>query len=381
MAKGSIRDRGNGKYQLEYVVGYDNKGNKKRRYKTVKAKNKTEANKLLAQFITEIETGTYFKESKITFGQFAEQWKEKYAPKHLELKTIKNNESLLKRYFIPVFGHIPLEKISHLYILDFIDKLKEKGLKHTTINMMIQSFKSMLEVAVDWKLIKENPAKDIKNLKEEHKEVEVYTNDEVMTLFEALDHDKPHYRILFKLAVTTGMRKGELLALKWDNVDLEEGTIHVKETVSHLNKQFIFKEPKTKNSVRTISLPQFMIDELKQYHLHCKKTRFKMGELYKNPHNLLFHTINGNPITSSNISQKWKALTEQAGLKYIKFHALRHTSATILINQGLPAKIISSRLGHANVMTTLNIYAHALREADETAAQKIDDIFGDKQVR
>lgn len=381
MAKGSIRERGKGKYQLEYVVGYDEKGNKKRRYRTVTAKNKTEANKLLAQFITEIETGAYFKESKITFGQFTLQWREKYATKHLELKTISNYNSFLRLYFLPVFAHVPLSKINHLYILDFIEKLENKGLKNSTINRIIQSFKSMLSVAVDWGLIKDNPAKDIKNLKEEQKEVEIYTNDEVMKLFEVLESEKPRYKVLIKLAVTTGMRRGELLALKWDNVNLEEGTIHVKETLSHHNKKFIFKEPKTKNSIRIISLPRFMIDELKAYYLYCKKTRFQLGELYKNPYNLLFHTMGGNPIFASTITRRWKEITRKAGLKHIKFHALRHTSATMLINQGLPAKIISSRLGHSNVMTTLNIYAHALHEADEVAARRIDDIFSNEQVK
>lgn len=381
MAKGSIRERGKGKYQLEYIVGYDNKGNKKRRYRTVVAKNKTEANKLLAQFITEIETGTYFKENKITFSHFAKRWREKYAKKHLEINTIINYDSFLNQYIIPVFGHVPLEKINHLQIMDFMDKLIDKKLENSTINKIIQKLKTMLDLAVDWKLIKESPAKNIKNLKEEKEEVEVYTNEEVKRLFRALDDEQPKYRVLIKLAIATGMRRGELLALKWNNVNLEKGTIQVKETVIHHNKKFIFKEPKTKSSIRTISLPQFMIDELNEYKLYCKKVRLQAGENYLNPYNLLFHTYRGNPIIGSTITRKWASITKNAKLTHIKFHALRHTSATMLINKGLPSKIISSRLGHSNVMTTQNIYAHALREADEVAAQKIDDIFNNKEVK
>ncbi|MBO1515673.1 site-specific integrase [Metabacillus bambusae] len=181
----------------------------------------------------------------------------------------------------------------------------------------------------------------------------------------------------YQIGLTTGMRRGELLGLEWKNVNLEQGTIQVKQTVVYVNKQHIVKEPKTKNSVRTVTVPVSLIDELKKFKSVWKKDRFKVGDKWEGgEYEFLFSSWHGKPMHPSSITTWWNRFEKRYNLPHIRFHDLRHTSATLLINSGVHAKIISSRLGHADIRTTMNIYEHALQEADVEAANKFENLFG-----
>jgi integrase len=182
---------------------------------------------------------------------------------------------------------------------------------------------------------------------------------------------------MISLALTTGLRRGELLGLDWKNVDLEKGTINVRQslTFSH-SGGYKVKEPKTRNSSRKVSLPVSLLPELKNFKIHCNKLRLETVDLWEGgEHFFLFTSWNGKPLNPYSIGTWWRRFTKRNQFKYIRFHDLHHTSATLLLNKGVHAKIISSRLGHANIATTLNIYAHALQEADQAAADKLDTLF------
>jgi integrase len=168
----------------------------------------------------------------------------------------------------------------------------------------------------------------------------------------------------------------ELLALEWKHIDLEKCTIDVKQSLSYVNGQNIIKEPKTKNSIRKVSVPASLIADLKEYGLHCRKEKLKAGDLWGGGERFfVFSSWNGKPYYHTVPGTWLRRFIKRNNLKPIRFHDLRHTSATLLINQGVHAKTISARLGHADIRTTMNIYGHALQAADHAAADTFNSLL------
>jgi integrase len=382
--RGSIEKRGNDSWRLTVSMGYDQNGKRIKKQKTVKAKNKTEANKRLAEFITEIEAGEYIDPSKMKFIDFVEEWREKYANKHLSPKTIETYSYPLKNYILPTFGNTRLDEIKPIHIINYLDSLedirkdgKKGGLSSSSIYYHYRILKDILSRATEWKVIKSNPVENVKRPKVTQNKTDVYTEEEVRELFEKLQHEPIHNRIMILLAITTGLRRGELLGLQWEDVDFEDKTINVVHSIQYIKgKGYELKEPKTKTSTRTIVAPAYVLEELKNYKRIKNKERMQAAELWEGgKHFFVFCTWNGKPYYPTVPGTWWRRFIKRTGLKSIRFHDLRHTAATLLINQGVHAKVISERLGHADIKTTMNIYGHYVRKADEEAADKLNSLF------
>jgi integrase len=172
------------------------------------------------------------------------------------------------------------------------------------------------------------------------------------------------------------LRRGELVGLEWKHVDLEKGIIQVRQSITDFNDgKPIIKEPKTKKSKRSIHLSDAVLTELKEYYEFCKQEWDNLEETRDNEHFFLFFNQYGKSFYPESPYLWFRTFLKKHQLRYIKFHDLRHTSATLLINQGVHAKIISERLGHANIGITMNIYGHVLAKADKEAANKFDNIL------
>ena len=182
---------------------------------------------------------------------------------------------------------------------------------------------------------------------------------------------------MIKLAITTGLRRSELLGLEWKHIDLDECTIAVKQGLTYSKSSgFQIGELKTKNSKRTVTIPSSLIPELKKLKMKKQQERIATEELWDGgQYFFLFSDYKGTPYHPTSVTTWWRRFINRHKLKYINFHALRHTSATLLINQGIHAKTISSRLGHADIKTTMNTYGHVLEKADREAATKLDILF------
>lgn len=385
--RGSIEKRGKDSYRLTVSMGFDQNGKRIKKYKTVKVKNKTEANKLLAAFITEIEAGEYIDPSKMNFKDLVEEWREKYAKEHLAATTLDTYNGHIRTRILPSFGHMRVDDIKTLHIIEFMESLKKANLKGSgkegllssaTIHYIQRVLNNIFSRALEWEVIKTNPVAKVKKPKVTQKEADVYDEDEVFKLLAVLKNEEQRWRVLITLAVLTGMRKGELLGLEWKDVDLEEGTIYVKQNLVYANGKQIIKETKTKHSQRIISLPHEILPELKSFKIEWNKNRLLMAELWKGgEYNFVFSAYHGKPLHNHSVKNWWSRFVKRQGFRYIRFHDLRHTSATLLLNKGENVKVISSRLGHANVLTTLNIYSHTLRKADQLAANHFSAFFND----
>lgn len=211
-----------------------------------------------------------------------------------------------------------------------------------------------------------------------------YDEQEVSQLLQALQGEAYHWRMLVTLAITTGMRSGELAALEWKHIDWKAGTIDVVQTlVMAVKGQMLIKEPKTKNSNRKVALPPSALEELRDYYAYRAKERDKLGDAWKGNYGgqerlFVFSHADGTPFHHNESYLWFRKFLKKNDLRYIRFHDLRHTSATLLINQGVHAKIISERLGHTNITTTMNIYGHALRSADQSAADMLESLFANR---
>ncbi len=380
---GSIEKRGKESYRLVYSMGFDAHGKRIKRTRTIKAKTKKEAEIALAKFVAEIEAGEYIKPQKIMLINFIKEWRIRYANKVLAPKTLESYNVYINSRIIPSLGHLRLDQIKPVHLMDFLEGLekerkdgKKGGLSVETIRYNHRVLKNIFSRAVEWEFIKANPMEHVPKLKAKSSSVQVYNLEQVQSMMEKLKNEKMSWRILIMLAITCGLRRGELLGLEWKHVNFKEETLYINQSVQYLKgKGFIIKEPKTKNSVRKVAIPVSLIPILKEYKKAKMEEKELIAELWEGgEHEFLFSAWNGKPLNPSSVGTYWRRFIKRNNLPYIPFHGLRHTSATLLINKGVHMKTISARLGHASISTSMNIYGHALLDADKASANHFVEI-------
>lgn len=381
----SVEKRGKNSFRLTVVIGYDSNGIPIRERKTIKAKNKTEAKLFLAEFETEINQGNYVKSSQLTLFKFFSDWLEKYAKEALTPDTLQNYVNILKKRILPVYGHMRLSDIQTIHVINFMSDLKKDGIRMdgkegtlaaSTIANCYRAFDNILTRATEWKLIKDNPASAVKPPKVKAKKSEVYSGEEIAELLALLDKYPFHWRLLVLLAISTGAREGEIAGLEWKHIDFEKSTVLIEQSITDATGEGV-KVKSTKNErSRVVSLPIPLLQMLKRLKFQRTHEKLQIGDRWEwRDHFFIFANEFGKPIRPDSISQWWRRFIKKNKFKKIRFHDLRHTSATLLINEGVHAKVISERLGHADISTTMNIYGHVLSEADQAAASHFDSFF------
>lgn len=373
---GSIQDRGNGSYYLVYHIGYDAEGRRIRKTRTVKAKNMTEAKKKLASFVTEIERGEYIAPSNTKFHSFVEVWKQ-HAKKKLAPKTMEMYTYLLDGRLIPAFSHLNMEDITHVFINDYMANLEDEGLSTSTIQKHHNVLSNIFKLAKTHELIKKNPMDKVEKVTVRYKQGEVYSPDELKKLYVLLEKEKNRQMVLMiKLALNTGMRKGEILALQWDDLDFNTNTIHINHSLSYTKENgYQLKEPKTKGSKRNLGVSVNMMKLLKRHVFKKKTDRIQASELWEGGnYYFVFSSDTGKPIHQDVPNRWWNRFLTRTKFKKIRFHDLRHTFATNLINKGGNINKISKYLGHHSITISMDIYGHLLKE-DREIADMIDEDY------
>jgi integrase len=249
-------------------------------------------------------------------------------------------------------------------------KRKEGRLKAKTINNTLVPLKEMFMHAVRWGYLRENPTLYVEKPRVLYREMDFFTKEEIHRFISSAPRDRYAF---FLTAVLTGMRLGELLGMKWSNLDWQRGQYFVKESV-YKGK---FVEPKSTSSKRTMNLPPTLIEALRAHRSQQAEQRLQVSEAYQN-HDLIFCTALGRPLDRGNIVKRdFLPVLRQAGLRRIRFHDLRHTFATLLIDQGESPKYIQAQLGHASIQVTMDRYGHLLPDVHQQAAQRLEEsLFG-----
>lgn len=395
MAKGSLRERGKNKWQLEVDLGVqpDSKTGtmkRKKKYKTVQANGVREAQKLLTKFVSEVTSSSYFEPEKMMFNEFVlNEWMPKYATKHLAKTTLATYKGILERRILPAFNNLRIDQIKPLHILSFLDNLSEEGMRSdgksgtlssNSIQYHYRILRNVFNRAVEWKIIDQNPLTSIKKPKVTQKDVSVYDENEVYQVIAALEKEPLHWQLIIKLAITTGLRRSEILGIEPNHIDFDEGILSIKQAVTYTKEHgYIIGQTKTKSSRRSISLPEGLLKDFKKLKQIKNTERMAAEELWHNgDYFLLFSDWQGKPFNPSSVTTWWKRFIERHNLPKVTLHGLRHTSATFLINKGVHAKVIADRLGHSDIRVTMNTYGHVLKSADKAASKEFDNLINQK---
>jgi integrase len=375
----TIQKRGKS-YYFTVSCGYDTKGNQVRKTKTwmpdsvlTPKQLEKELQRQVILFEEQVKTGQSA-DGNIKFADFIDKWITEHCEKQLQPKTISENKKLLKR-IIPTLGHIRLDKLKPLHFQQFYNNLQEPGMNEktggflsaNTISHYHRLLSSMLNTAVLWGMIPNNPLK-IKPPKIEAKESSYLDDEQAVKLLDALDTESIVYRTMITLLLYTGARKGEVLGLEWKDIDFDNSLLSIVRSSQYISKQgIITKEPKNKNSIRSIKVSGDIIALLQQYKKWQEEERLKCGDRW-NDTDRLFTQWNGTPMHPDTLPTWFDKFLKRHGLPDINIHGLRHTCASILIAQRVDIRTVSKRLGHAQPSTTSNIYSHQIRSADEAAS-------------
>lgn len=377
---GSIQKRGKNKYLLTVSNGFDESGKRRRFTKTITANSYAEAEKQLAVFYAEVTNGKIRDDKKLTISEYAKYWIDKQSAKR-SIKTITEYKKLLKRIDIAL-GHIRLSKLKPRHLSDFYDMLREDGIREdgkpgglseNTISHYHRLLRAMLETAyrID-KLIPENPADDLIDPPTPGRpKAKFYDDVQTMQLLQALNNAPIKYRTFVILTLFLGSRRGETLGLEWSDIDFDNNIIHIRRSSQYVKGKGIYtSKTKTDTSIRSVSVPQEVIDILREYKVWQNEERLKLGNLWHDT-NRLFTQEDGKPMHPDTVSSWFRKFLKENNLPHITVHGLRHTNASLLIANNTDIITVGERLGHADKATTSRVYAHMLNKNNKKAADTL----------
>ena len=423
----SIQKRGDA-YSIRVCVGRDVYG--KQIWKTttftppagLTPKKRQKAVEVFAvEFEQKCRNGKLLDGEKITLKDFIERWRSERAEQELQPGTLDKYNDAINHFILPALGHLKLTEIKPHSINKFLVDLTKDGCRHDgkpggyskgTIHKISNVLSSILRTATEWEVIERNPCDPVRVKAEDTADkIKFFTPQQTAVFLDYIEHPftiqtrghsrvddtgiqyqvgdytltrtmPEQLRVLFNLAVFSGLRKGEMLALQWSDIDFENSTVSVTKAAAVVDGKQVCKAPKTKNSRREVSIPRFLTDRLRNMMVEQTRTKESLGAYWKG-NNWLFTQSDGSMMSYStpyatfqDAIDRYNADKEPADqLPHIPFHGLRHTSATLLIAAHQDVRTVSNRLGHAQASTTMNIYAHALKENDRTASNALENML------
>ncbi len=342
------------------------------------------------EMIAKVQTGQYLGEEKITLKEWLEWWLNEFKANRIKQTTHENYQTIIDKHIIPALGDKCLQELKVSDIVRLCNMKMDAGrqdgrnggLSKTTVNYILSILRMALGDAVKSEKITKNVALSIKKFEQEKPEKQALTNVQMKTFLNATKNDK--YFAAYLLEACTGLRRGELLALQWDDINFEARTVRVKQGLVRVKNEdkdkkgnktkLILTPPKTKSSRRTITVPEEVIEALKRHKLKQKEEKILVGSAYKNL-NLVFCNPLGDFLHPCSFVKHYQRLLSRAKLPKISFHELRHTHASLLVDAGESIKVIQDRLGHTTSRMTLDIYSHTSSEMQERAAKRIGEML------
>lgn len=370
--EGNIRKRKDGRWEGRYTAGHDLVTGKQV-FKNMLGKTQAEVKEKLKKALAESQKLDFTKQGKYMVAQWMEEWFENVCKIKVRPSSHQTYRGYIDNHITPNIGKIPLEKLSTMDLQKLYRKLMDKGrverieaehqpkgLSAKTARNINQVISSAMDFAVAQKIITENPCKNVSLPKLEHKEMQTIPAEQLQAFLQEAKATGVYEMYYIELA--TGLRRGELLGLRWTDIDWKNGIIKVRRQIARVDGKIVESPLKTKNSYRAVSISPQAIEVLREQ-------KRKTNDQY------VFPSPNGGPISPDSVNNMLKRVLERAGIPKVRFHDLRHTFATIALQNGVDIKTVSGMLGHFSAGFTLDTYAHVTTSAQKEAAQTMGNVL------
>lgn len=378
--EGGITKRKDGRFQGYATTGYDHAtGKPKKKY--FYGKSRKEVQQKITETLGKVQAGTYHEASKLKVAEWFKIWLEEYQELSLRATTYESYEMQARLHILPALGHHYLSKLETCHLQAFYNtKLqdgsrldgKKGGLSPRTVRYQHTIIHACLEQARKEGKLLINPADSVKLPKDDNKEHKFLNTEQVKKLLKAAQES--NYFAAYYLALNTGIRRGELLALRWRDIDLNEGAVKICQGLVRTKGGLKFHEPKTRFSKRTIGIGPAVIQVLKTHKKQQSEHRLSVGHAYQD-NDLVFCNELGSPLDPRAITRHFERLLERAGLEKINFHGLRHTFATLSLQEGTDPRTTQEALGHHKVAFTLDVYSGVTAKMKQEATSRIGNLL------
>lgn len=377
-----VKHRKTGKWMAQASIGYDQEGKLKRITKYFETRK--EAQDWLAKVAHEKNIGAFVEPDKITLGEWLDRWLNTYKKTKIRKTTRDNYETIIRCHIKPAIGHIPLQKLQagdlqQLYNQKVREE-KSSSLVHRISLIINGALKQALKEQLVYRNV--NEATELPPLK--YEEIQPLTLEQAQRFLEVAEKDRLYAAFLLELG--TGLRRGELLALRWQDVDLENGRIFVNRTVARVKDEngptktkLEYQPPKTEKSKASVPIPEDVLRELRAHRKRQNEERLFFAQNYHN-NGLVFCTEDGRQLDPRNFTKRYARQLKKAGIPEVSFHTLRHTYATILLEQGEDLRVVQENLRHTRLNVTADIYATVTEKLKKRAAARLNGLYKKKEA-
>ncbi len=367
--EGSITRRKDGRWMGRYTVHTED-GPKQR---AVYGKTRAEVAEKLTKAMSDRDGGLHFDAGSLTVGEYLKRWLANCVRDTVRQRTYEGYAHMVERHISPTLGRVKLKSLTPDHVRGLYRERLDSGLSARTVQYAHTTLNKALKQAVADGLIPRNAAASVKSPRLRRPEAKPLNREQVRKLFNAVSGHR--LEALYVVAVTAGLRQGELLGLRWEDVDLERGMLQIRRTLSEARSGRLFEAPKSGRG-RQIRLTQKATTALRAHRKRQLEERKGKAGLWQEQ-GLVFPSEVGTPLSARNLQRHFKGALKRVGLPgTTRFHDLRHTCATLLLKQGVHVKYVQELLGHADISLTLNVYSHVLPDMGDATAGAMDDALG-----
>jgi len=378
---GCIIRRGKTSFRLKFDLGKDPAtGKRQLRFVTIRG-NRRDAERELARLLNEVNNNLFVDPDKVTMAEFLDRWVRDYAATHVAATTLQRYRSVIEHHLKPAFGAMLVQKLLPIHIQAYYAKElqdgarkdhRKGGLSPRTVHHHHRILSEVMKTAVRWQLLQRNPCSVVDPPRIQPTEVEVLDEGDSAVLIETSKGTRLYIPIL--LAIGAGLRRGEILALRWEDLDDERGTLRIARALEQTKESGVRIKPPKNNHTRTVALPPMVHEALGELRREQESVMEMLGEGYTND-GFICCQPHGEIWAPAAFTSAYRALLSRRGLPGPNFHALRHSHASHLLRAGVDLKEISARLGHSRASFTLSTYVHLMPGQDHEAARRTDEML------
>ena len=368
--EGSLYQRQDGRWEGAVHMGYEN-GHRVRKF--VIAATRGEAAAKLAPLLKARDERRPVPDQRTKLGPFLRQWLDEVAKPTVRASTFSSYDGIVRLHLTADLGRIALAKLTPADVQQLLNAKRASGLSPRRVAYIHAVLRRALVTAERWDLVSRNVARLVEPPRVQHHEIRPLTPDEARRLIDSAEDDR--LQALYVAALATGLRQGELLALRWDDVDLDARRLAVHHTLARVNGKLLLLEPKTERSRRTVVLPEIAVTALRAHRTRQRMDRLVAGSRWHDTGHVFTTTV-GTPIEAARVTRAFHAALARAGLPRSRFHDLRHAAATYLLAQGFTLEDVKNLLGHSSITLTSNTYGHVLEQRQAQVAAGMDAILG-----